>query len=50
MYLTIQLLKLDIRNKTVKQWMEKGCFPSEPVFVTHPSPNSEDDGKIHKMF
>lgn len=30
--------------------MENSCFPSEPVFVPHPSAKNEDDGKIHEMF
>ncbi|KAL5499778.1 hypothetical protein EMCRGX_G011238 [Ephydatia muelleri] len=41
-----KLLKLDVRKKTVKQWMENSCFPSEPVFVPHPSAKNEDDGVI----
>ncbi|KAL5499781.1 hypothetical protein EMCRGX_G011241 [Ephydatia muelleri] len=41
-----KLVKLDTREKTVKMWAEKACFPSEPVFVSRPLADREDDGVI----
>ncbi|XP_037894912.1 carotenoid isomerooxygenase isoform X1 [Glossina fuscipes] len=44
------LIKVDVLNKTCKQWCESDCYPSEPIFV--PAPNKsgeirkEDDGVV----
>ncbi|XP_035522004.1 beta,beta-carotene 9',10'-oxygenase-like [Morone saxatilis] len=40
------LLKMDLNNKTLKVWYQKGFFPSEPVFVPSPDAVEEDDGVI----
>ncbi|XP_061154472.1 carotenoid-cleaving dioxygenase, mitochondrial-like isoform X2 [Syngnathus typhle] len=40
------LLKMDLNDKTLKVWHQKGCFPSEPVFVPSPDAVEEDDGVI----
>ncbi|XP_077361625.1 carotenoid-cleaving dioxygenase, mitochondrial isoform X2 [Festucalex cinctus] len=40
------LLKMDLNDKTLKVWYQKGLFPSEPVFVPSPDGVEEDDGVI----
>lgn len=40
------LLKMDLKNKTLKVWHLKGFYPSEPVFVPSPDAVDEDDGVI----
>ncbi|XP_046876932.1 beta,beta-carotene 9',10'-oxygenase-like [Hypomesus transpacificus] len=40
------LLKMDLEDKTLKVWYQKGFFPSEPVFVPSPDALDEDDGVI----
>uniref|UniRef100_A0A8C4D6Z8 Carotenoid-cleaving dioxygenase, mitochondrial n=1 Tax=Dicentrarchus labrax TaxID=13489 RepID=A0A8C4D6Z8_DICLA len=40
------LLKMDLNNKMLKVWYQKGFFPSEPVFVPSPDAVEEDDGVI----
>ncbi|XP_067087887.1 carotenoid-cleaving dioxygenase, mitochondrial-like [Osmerus mordax] len=40
------LLKMDLEDKTLKVWYQKGFFPSEPVFVPSPDAVDEDDGVI----
>lgn len=40
------LLKMDLKDKTLKVWYQKGFFPSEPVFVPSPDAMEEDDGII----
>ncbi|KAK5858365.1 hypothetical protein PBY51_002511 [Eleginops maclovinus] len=40
------LLKMDLKDKTLKVWYQKGFFPSEPVFVPSPDAVEEDDGVI----
>ncbi|XP_056298745.1 carotenoid-cleaving dioxygenase, mitochondrial [Pseudoliparis swirei] len=40
------LLKMDLKDKTLKVWYQKGFFPSEPVFVPSPDAVEEDDGLI----
>ncbi|KAM3601768.1 uncharacterized protein V6R79_018558 [Siganus canaliculatus] len=40
------LLKMDLNDKTLKVWYQKGFFPSEPVFVPSPDAVEEDDGVI----
>ena len=45
-------MKLDVETGTEKVWYNEGYFPSEPVFVQAPNPESEDDGKslIYEFF
>ncbi|XP_074465968.1 carotenoid-cleaving dioxygenase, mitochondrial-like [Sebastes fasciatus] len=38
------LLKMDLKDKKLKVWYQKGSFPSEPAFV--PSPNAVDEDVI----
>ncbi|XP_061558161.1 carotenoid-cleaving dioxygenase, mitochondrial-like isoform X2 [Phycodurus eques] len=40
------LLKMDLNDKTLKVWHQKGLFPSEPAFVPSPDAVEEDDGVI----
>ncbi|XP_039284885.1 carotenoid isomerooxygenase [Nilaparvata lugens] len=40
------LIKVDTRTKSCQTWCEDHVFPSEPVFVSSPKPQSEDDGVI----
>uniref|UniRef100_A0A672Z2H7 Carotenoid-cleaving dioxygenase, mitochondrial n=1 Tax=Sphaeramia orbicularis TaxID=375764 RepID=A0A672Z2H7_9TELE len=40
------LLKMDLNDKTLKVWYQKGFYPSEPVFVPSPDATEEDDGVI----
>ncbi|XP_034034981.1 beta,beta-carotene 9',10'-oxygenase [Thalassophryne amazonica] len=40
------LLKMDLQNKTLKVWCQKGFYPSEPVFVPSPNATEEDNGVI----
>lgn len=41
-----QLLKIDTVNKTSTSWSDPFCYPSEPVFVSRPEAESEDDGVV----
>ncbi|XP_068600215.1 carotenoid-cleaving dioxygenase, mitochondrial [Brachionichthys hirsutus] len=40
------LLKMDLKDKTLKVWHQSGFYPSEPVFVPSPDAREEDDGVI----
>lgn len=40
------VLKMDLKDKTLKVWYQKGFFPSEPAFVPSPDAVEEDDGVI----
>jgi carotenoid isomerooxygenase len=40
------LIKVDIFSKTKLTWCEKNVYPSEPIFIPSPEPNSEDDGVV----
>lgn len=40
------LIKVDIYNKTKITWCENNVYPSEPIFISSPNPQSEDDGVI----
>ncbi|KAM8703044.1 hypothetical protein ACLKA7_005391 [Drosophila subpalustris] len=40
------LIKVDVVSKTCKTWCEDNIYPSEPIFVPAPEPQSEDDGVI----
>ncbi|MEQ2268699.1 hypothetical protein XENORESO_011508, partial [Xenotaenia resolanae] len=40
------LLKVDLTDKILKVWHQKGFYPSEPVFVPLPDAVEEDDGVI----
>uniref|UniRef100_A0A1A8NCQ8 Carotenoid-cleaving dioxygenase, mitochondrial n=1 Tax=Nothobranchius pienaari TaxID=704102 RepID=A0A1A8NCQ8_9TELE len=40
------LLKMDLKDKTLKAWHQKGFYPSEPVFIASPDAVEEDDGVI----
>lgn len=41
-----QLIKVDIENKKSFTWYEQGLYPGEPVFITKPNAQKEDDGII----
>lgn len=40
----MQIAKVDLVNRTHKEWIEDECYPSEPVFVASPDAVEEDDG------
>ncbi|KAH8406990.1 hypothetical protein KR222_003339 [Zaprionus bogoriensis] len=40
------LIKVDVESKTCLTWCEDNVYPSEPIFVPSPRPQSEDDGVI----
>ncbi|XP_061072522.1 carotenoid-cleaving dioxygenase, mitochondrial-like [Conger conger] len=40
------LIKMDLKDKTMKVWKHPGLYPSEPVFVPSPDGEEEDDGVI----
>ncbi|UQI43351.1 carotenoid oxygenase family protein [Streptomyces sp. HU2014] len=41
-----RLSKIDIVDGSYKTWYERGCFPSEGVFVQRPGATGEDDGVL----
>ncbi|XP_063045079.1 beta,beta-carotene 15,15'-dioxygenase-like [Engraulis encrasicolus] len=41
-----KIAKVDLVNRTHKEWIEDECYPSEPVFVASPDAVEEDDGVI----
>lgn len=41
-----QLIKADVRSGEAAAWRDRGCFPSEPIFVRRPGARSEDDGVV----
>ncbi|XP_078538135.1 carotenoid-cleaving dioxygenase, mitochondrial-like [Lissotriton helveticus] len=40
------LIKMDLKTKAMKVWKEEGLYPSEPVFVSLPESQEEDEGVI----
>ncbi|XP_071439611.1 carotenoid isomerooxygenase-like isoform X2 [Hetaerina americana] len=40
------MIKVDVKNHTTKTWGIKNIFPSEPIFIPNPNPESEDDGVV----
>lgn len=38
------IYKIDTETKEVTEWVEKGCYPGEPIFVPAPNATSEDEG------
>ncbi|XP_030562908.1 carotenoid isomerooxygenase [Drosophila novamexicana] len=40
------LIKVDVVSKTCATWCEPNIYPSEPIFVPAPQPQSEDDGVL----
>ncbi|XP_015369848.1 PREDICTED: carotenoid isomerooxygenase isoform X1 [Diuraphis noxia] len=40
------LIKVDTYNKTYKTWCEQNVYPSEPIFVSFPDAEGEDDGVV----
>ncbi len=40
------ILKIDTATGAATSWHSPGLYPGEPVFVPHPSANSEDDGVL----
>ncbi|XP_057873887.2 carotenoid cleavage dioxygenase 8 homolog B, chloroplastic [Cryptomeria japonica] len=40
------LTKIDLKEKTAKNWYDEGGVPSEPFFVGRPGANKEDDGVV----
>ncbi|KAA0201591.1 hypothetical protein HAZT_HAZT009363 [Hyalella azteca] len=40
------LVKVDVENKTFKEWNDVNVYPSEPIFVPSPNSQAEDDGVV----
>lgn len=40
------IIKVDTQTKKPLTWCETNCYPSEPIFVPSPNPESEDDGVL----
>ncbi|XP_050089523.1 carotenoid isomerooxygenase isoform X1 [Anopheles aquasalis] len=40
------LIKVDVVSKSRLTWCEENVYPSEPIFVAGPDPQSEDDGVV----
>ncbi|XP_046891256.1 beta-carotene oxygenase 2b isoform X1 [Hypomesus transpacificus] len=40
------LIKMDLKDKSMKVWEQPGLYPSEPIFVPSPDSTEEDDGVI----
>ncbi|PIA64773.1 hypothetical protein AQUCO_00100324v1 [Aquilegia coerulea] len=43
------LTKIDLAEKTAKNWFSEGAVPSEPFFVARPGATEEDDGVVISM-
>ncbi|KAF8393416.1 hypothetical protein HHK36_021660 [Tetracentron sinense] len=43
------LTKIDLVEKTAKNWHDEGAVPSEPFFVARPGATDEDDGVVISM-
>ena len=39
-------MKLNVETGETKEWIKRGFSPSEPVFVSRPEAEEEDDGII----
>uniref|UniRef100_A0A182JI63 Uncharacterized protein n=1 Tax=Anopheles atroparvus TaxID=41427 RepID=A0A182JI63_ANOAO len=40
------LIKVDVVDRSRVTWCEENVYPSEPIFVPAPNPQSEDDGVV----
>jgi carotenoid cleavage dioxygenase-like enzyme len=41
-----QLIKLDVEDGHLQVWHQDGCYPGEPIFVSNPDEQGEDEGVI----
>src|SRR4051794_2914271 len=41
-----ELVKLDVRDGTLRTWHEESCYPGEPIFVGRAGREREDDGVV----
>jgi beta,beta-carotene 9',10'-dioxygenase len=41
-----QIVKADVVDRRATVWSEDGCYPGEPVFVSPPDPQREDEGVL----
>jgi carotenoid cleavage dioxygenase-like enzyme len=41
-----QMVKIDLKNAGDTIWYEDGSYPGEPVFISRPGKQQEDDGVI----
>ena len=41
-----RIVRADVLERTSTNWHEPGCWPGEPVFVSHPDAADEDDGVL----
>jgi carotenoid cleavage dioxygenase-like enzyme len=39
-------VKADVEQRTTEVWHEENCFPGEPVFVSAPGAEGEDEGVL----
>jgi carotenoid isomerooxygenase len=42
----VNLVKVDVKNKTNLSWGETNCYPSEPIFLAAPGGEAEDEGVV----
>lgn len=47
--MTQQIAKFDIVERKHVEWVQKDCYPSEPVFVASPGAVEEDDGESYAV-
>lgn len=40
------IIKVNVKDKTCVTWSEPQCYPSEPIFVSAPGAQEEDDGVL----
>lgn len=43
------IYKIDLSDKTSKEWAQVGCYPGEPIFVPRPGGKGEDDGVVMSL-
>ncbi len=41
-----RLVKVNIKERRVAEWREENCYPGEPVFVSSPEAEREDEGVV----
>lgn len=41
-----RIVKVDVEERTSREWYEPGTYPGEPVFVGRPGGEAEDDGVV----
>ena len=41
-----QIVKIDVGTSELLRWYDRGLYPGEPLFVSRPGTNDEDDGVL----